>query len=158
MGLSSLAIQSHAIESHYVIECHPDVIAYALRKQREAVRENRLHLLGGFWQDVTPLLAGGVFDGILFDTYPLCEEEVHCNHIPFLREAHRLLRPGGVLTYYSDETSGFSPRHLTALCEAGFSVENISKQVCDVNPPPECEYWTATTIMAPIVRKVGNPA
>ena len=104
-------------------------------------------------EEVTPTLASGSFDGILFDTYPLTAEEIHCNHFWFFSEAHRLLKPGGILTYYSDEESQYSAKHYSRLLEAGFKMGNISSEVFPVYLPLHCEYWQAKTILAPIVRK-----
>jgi hypothetical protein len=39
------------------------------------------------------------------------------------------------------------------LLEAGFKKENISGKVVKVNPPQDCAYWKAKTILAPIVIK-----
>jgi guanidinoacetate N-methyltransferase len=153
MGLSAGAIQSHGIETHYVVECHPDVIARCLNDRRQAIGEGRLHVVSGFWQDVTPRFATGSFDGILFDTYPLHAAELHANHFVFFKEAHRLLKPGGVFTYYSDEATTWSADHLAKLKSAGFVEDNIHYEVCDVNPPETCEYWRHKTILAPIVKK-----
>jgi guanidinoacetate N-methyltransferase len=153
MGISAKAIQSQEIESHFVVECHPAVIAKAQEDFKDAIAQNRFHVLSGFWQDVTPNLKTSSFDGILFDTYPLTEEEIHSNHFDFFNEAYRLLKPGGVLTYYSDEATDFSEKHLQKLLDAGFKREDITFEVCDVDPPENCEYWTAKTMLVPIVVK-----
>jgi diaminopimelate decarboxylase len=153
MGISANAIQARPVESHLVVECHPDVIARAIDDLREPLEEGRVQILGGFWQAVTPLLQPESVDGILFDTYPLREDEIHANHFAFFAEGYRLLKPGGVLTYYSDEASAFSPQHLRALCDAGFTDENIHSEICNVNPPKDCEYWQAKTILAPRIHK-----
>ncbi|MEJ0073299.1 MAG: class I SAM-dependent methyltransferase [Candidatus Saccharibacteria bacterium] len=153
LGLSAAAIQAHDIESHFVIECHPDVIRKAVTDFKVAIDMSKMHVYSGFWQDVTPTLASGIFDGILFDTYPLREEEIHGNHFWFFKEAYRLLKPGGILTYYSDEALHIPPSHVQKLVDAGFRRRDVSFQVCDVNPPADCEYWQANTIVAPIVRK-----
>jgi guanidinoacetate N-methyltransferase len=153
MGLSSGAIQSHDIDSHIVIECHPDVIQKCVSDFRAAFDNRRMHLYSGFWQDVTPNLADETFDGILFDTYPLREEEIHGNHFWFFKEAFRLLKPGGVLTYYSDEVDHLPKPHVDKLVEAGFRERDIAFDVCGVVPPADCEYWQASTIVAPIIRK-----
>jgi ornithine decarboxylase len=153
MGLSAKAIQSHDIASHVVVECHPDVIKRASMDCESEIASGRLHLYSGFWQDVTPTLASGIFDGILFDTYPLREEEIHGNHLWFFAEAYRLLKPNGVLTYYSDEVDHLSPSHIQKLVDAGFRKHNIEFMICDVRPPADCEYWQHNTLVAPVVRK-----
>jgi guanidinoacetate N-methyltransferase len=153
MGISARAIQAHSIDGHVIIECHPDVISRCLRDFRASVEAGRLRLLTGFWDEITPLLKDECFDGILFDTYPMNAEELHANHFPFFREAYRLLKPGGVFTYYSDEAREFSPAHLVKLTEAGFRPSDIDGRICAVSPPPDCEYWRETTLLAPIIRK-----
>jgi len=152
MGISARAIQAtHRAQSHVVIEAHPGVAKRMLEDFSSRIEERHIHLLTGFWQDITPLLADESFEGILFDTYPLTQEEIHANHFWFFKEAHRLLKPGGILTYYSDEVNDFSAKHLAKLHEAGFS--DIGGQVCAVKPPKHCEYWQDDTSLAPIVRK-----
>lgn len=153
LGLSAKAIQSHTIQAHYVIECHPDVVARCAKDFHYAIGANRLHILSGFWQDITPLLKDETFDGILFDTYPLSEEEIHSNHFWFFTEAYRLLKPGGVFTYYSDEVDNFSDKHLSKLKTAGFKEKNIGFEICPMNPPKDCEYWQESTMIAPIITK-----
>jgi len=151
MGISAKFIQHYKLDSHYIIECHPDVAKKFIEDFRDKIASNKIHMLTGFWEDITPLLAGNTFDGILFDTYPLKEEEIHANHFWFFKEAYRLLKSGGVLTYYSDEETNFSEKHLAKLHEAGFT--NIDFKLCNVVPPDDCEYWQANTILAPVVTK-----
>lgn len=153
LGLSANAIQQANIASHVVIEMHPEVIAKCITECRQALATNRMHIYSGLWQELTPTLASESFDGILFDTYPLTEEEIHCNHFWFFGEAYRLLKPGGILTYYSDEVSQFSSQHFAKLLEAGFKKEDISFEIFPVDPPSDCEYWQAKTIIAPLVIK-----
>ncbi len=149
MGISSRYIQSHDIDEHVIIEANSDVFDKLIKFAQSA--PGKVTPIFGFWQDVTKNLPDEMFDGILFDTYPLRESEVHKNHFDFFVEAYRLLKSGGILTYYSDEIADFSPDHKKALEGAGF--QNIDKQICDVNPPEDCLYWKSKTIVAPIVRK-----
>ncbi|MFH0891890.1 MAG: hypothetical protein V1867_03865 [Candidatus Falkowbacteria bacterium] len=149
MGISAGYIQKHAISSHAVIEANKKIYDDLLSFARSASRP--VKPLFGFWQEVTPTLKDGSFDGILFDTYPLTEEEVHKNHFFFFKEAYRLLRSGGILTYYSDEIDRFSPEHLKKLGEAGF--RNIDSRICRVCPQKGCEYWQSDRILAPIILK-----
>ena len=153
MGISASAIQKCGVKNHTIIECHPDVIKKCLSDFRQEIEESKMHIFSGFWQDVTPMIANDSYDGILFDTYPLNEEEIHGNHFWFFKEAFRLLKPGGVLTYYSDEAVDISDKHLKLLLEAGFQKKDIDFKICNVQPPKDCEYWQNDTIIAPIVRK-----
>lgn len=149
MGLSARHIQSADIKEHIVIEANKDVYGRLVDFANKASIQTRPLL--GFWEEITPTLPAGSISGILFDTYPLTEAEIHRNHFPFFKEAYRLLKAGGVLTYYSDETAEFSEDHRTALWEAGF--RSIGKRLCEVVPPAECAYWTSPTLLAPIITK-----
>ncbi len=149
MGISARHLQKEAIDEHWIIEANAGVLEAAKAFTAEA--KSPVKLMHGFWEEIVLKLEGAFFDGILFDTYPLSAEEVHKNHFNFFREAHRLLKPSGVLTYYSDEVASFSPDHLDALKDAGFM--EITGVVCNVNPPEDCKYWTSKTILAPIVIK-----
>lgn len=152
MGISTGFIQHNSkTKSHYVIECHPDVVKKCLDDFREPIIESKMHILSGFWQDITPKLKSESFDGILFDTYPLTEQEIHSNHFWFFEEAYRLLKKGGVLSYYSDEVKNFSVNHQLKLKTAGF--HEINFEVCNVKPPKDCQYWQDDTILAPIIIK-----
>jgi guanidinoacetate N-methyltransferase len=118
----------------------------------KAVVNTPVEALFGFWEQITKnVIADESLSGILFDTYPLHEEEIHQNHFPFFKEAYRMLKPGGVLTYYSDEIKDFSRAHLRALNDAGFI--HIDKKICIVSPPKDCAYWQSNTIVAPIITK-----
>lgn len=149
MGISSCFIHQHNIEEHVIIEANEHVYQYALSSSKDYPQKTTVHL--GFWEDVTPHFSDESFDGILFDTYPLEELLIHCNHFPFFNEAFRLLKSGGIFTYYSDEVDSFSLEHLEFLKEAGWSEPDA--RICPVTPPPECKYWKAKTILAPILIK-----
>lgn len=149
MGISARYIQQYPILEHVIIEANNEVAEQGLKFGAHA--KQPVTVLKGFWEKVTPTLPAESFDGILFDTYPLTAEEIHQNHFWFFNEAFRLLKPGGVLTYYSDEIGQFSPGHLEALKNAGFT--DIEGVICPVNPPPGCKYWTSRTILAPIITK-----
>lgn len=150
LGISAHYIQTHAaINTHIVIEANADVYDELLRFAQGSTHPVKPML--GFWQEVSSLIPDGSITGILFDTYPLTTEEIHQNHFTFFAEAYRLLRPGGVLTYYSDEIDSFGEVHLEKLHEAGFT--DIEKRLCFVAPPLDCKYWKSNTILAPIITK-----
>lgn len=149
MGLSAAFLQRFEIEEHIVVEANRAVYERLVAFAAEA--PGRVVPVFGFWEDVTRSIPDGSVSSILFDTYPLREEDIHSNHFPFFREAYRLLKKGGVLTYYSDEAKDYSREHAAALRDAGFT--DIQKEICVVNPPKNCAYWRKKTLMVPIVFK-----
>ena len=152
LGMSAGYIEkSKRIKEHVVIECHPDVIKSARKKFSAVLSLDRMKLLEGFWEDVTPNLPGKSFDGILFDSCPLESGVELFQFFPFFKEAFRLLKDDGVFTYFSDEAKEISEHHLKKLQEAGF--KNINFKICKVRPPKTCEYWKHNTIVTPIIKK-----
>lgn len=152
LGISAEYIQkSPEVKSHVIIECHLDIIQFACKKFKKEIASGGVIIVDGFWQDVVPNLKDSRFDGILFDSIAIDEEPHKFNSFPFFKEAHRLLKEGGVFTYFSDEAKKISKKHLEKLKNAGFS--DISYSVCEVNPPEDCKYWKDDTIVAPIVIK-----
>jgi|SRR3989344_7267695 len=149
MGISARYIQLQNIDKHIIIEANQDVFKRLLEFASESNKP--VMPLLGFWQNVTADITANSISGILFDTYPLSKEEIHANHFKFFNEAFRLLKPGGILTYYSDEITDFSPEHINKLRSAGF--KNIKHTLCEVIPPEDCLYWKSKTILAPIIIK-----
>lgn len=152
LGISAGYIQkSKKIKRHTIIECHPDVIAFAKKKFKKQIASGRIRLLEEFWEDITPKLANESFDGILFDSCPLDSPVEFFQFFPFFTEANRLLKKSGIFTYFSDEPKRISEKHRAVLKKAGFT--NIDYKICYVHPPKDCEYWKHSTIVAPMITK-----
>ncbi|HEX4961654.1 MAG TPA: class I SAM-dependent methyltransferase [Thermoanaerobaculia bacterium] len=149
MGISAGFIQNYEIKEHVIIEANREVYDMLISFAKEV--DQKVRPILGFWQDVTPTLPDESFSSILFDTYPLSEQEIHRNHFAFFSEAHRLLEKGGIFTYYSDEATGFSRSHRRALMRAGF--RDIQDALCPVTPPPDCRYWKHDTLLVPVIFK-----
>ena len=150
MGLATRRLLANPdVTRQVLIECHPEVHARCTQEHRREIVAGRLTVVFGFWEDVVGLLAPGSFDGVLFDTCPVEEGQMASNHYPFFSAAHRLLRPGGRLTYFGDEVTDFSDDHRERLRAAG--VEDLTAITCEVNPPEHPLYWPYPTIVAPIV-------
>jgi len=151
LGIATNFIMKNGVGKHTVIEFHPDVIKKCKETYYNEIRKGDIKILQGFWEELVPTLKDESFDGILFDTYALEEEQMHKNHFWFFKEAFRLLKKGGVLSYYSDEAKNFSEEHIKKLKDAGFT--KIDFKVCKVNPPKDCIYWDKKTMIAPIIVK-----
>ena len=97
LGISASFVQTFPISEHVIIEANKEVF-----KHLKAFEKTALHPVTpklGLWEDVVSTLADNSFDGILYDTYPLSEEELHIHQFNFIRQAYRLLKPKGILTY-----------------------------------------------------------
>uniref|UniRef100_A0A383WQ27 RMT2 domain-containing protein n=1 Tax=Tetradesmus obliquus TaxID=3088 RepID=A0A383WQ27_TETOB len=93
LGIVDNEIQRYSPASHTIIEAHPDVYAHMCKlgwDSRPGVR-----VLFGRWQEVLPQLES--YDGIFFDTYGEYYEEMR----EFHQQLPRLLRPGGVYSYFN---------------------------------------------------------
>ena len=148
MGISASFIQEGCPRSHSIIECNDDVInAFTEWKQKYPARDIRL--LQGRWQEVVESLQA--YDGVFFDTYPTSEEEFEQSVInsinfaeAFIPAAAKLLRPGGVFTYYTNEIDSFSRRHQRLLLRhfSSFTLSIVRSLV----PPEDCHYWWADSM------------
>jgi guanidinoacetate N-methyltransferase len=151
MAISAGFIQRAQIVKHIIIEANHEVAEKA--RQFASSASHPVEVLEGLWEEVIDRVPDGSIDGILFDTYPLSELEIHKNHFGFFRTAFKKLKSGGIFTYYSDEIDSYHPVHLQKLMEAGFKKERIQGKVIPMHPPANCQYWKAATMLAPIVVK-----
>lgn len=150
MGLSAGFIQECEPEEHTIIEVNCDVFA-KLEEFSDRARSKVIPLLGD-WRDLVPSLASNSFDGILFDTYANTKKEMEdvCEAFGFFDEAYRLLKLGGIFTFYSSQVK-FNTECEQGLRKAGFS--NIDGISVPVPVPKDCLYWSHDRILAPIIIK-----
>jgi len=149
LGISAAFIQEHSVSEHWIIEANASVFKNLL--EFNEIYPN-VKPLFGFWQEVTPPLPDASFDGILFDTYPISQDELHTARFSFFAEAYRLLKPGGVFTHYSGEVE-FTSEYKGLLNDAGFA--EFTGDLVDVSPPAGCLYWDEKHLLAPRIIK-GN--
>jgi SAM-dependent methyltransferase len=145
MGISASLLQQRGVSSHTIIELNADVFDRA-REWSAEMPDADIRLVHGGWKDVVDAL--GSFDAVFYDTYPTSDDSFVLTRIPFPEEffpvAARLLRPGGVFTYYSNEIDSLSRWHQRHLLQqfSRFSVGIVR----GLEPPEDCYYWWAPTM------------
>jgi guanidinoacetate N-methyltransferase len=149
-GVSSRFIQEGGVRSHTIIECndsiHADMLAWIAEQPDRDIRP-----VHGLWQDVVDDL--GPFDAVFFHTYPLHEEELVETVLEsptfaahFFPTAARLLRPGGVFTYMTNEIDSFSREHQRQLFDH-FSSFTLSRVTGLEVPDDVADAWWSDTMV-----------
>ena len=155
-GVAAGYVQQQNPKSHTIIECNPHIC----NDCRAWVDENKLQgvtLLPNLWQEVVDDL--DTYDGILFHTYPVDEEDFALNvggsstfaeH--FFEPASKLLKPGGRLTYLTLESDSLGRNHQRALFKH-FSSFRLSKME-DLAIPDETAdaLWIPSLVMVEVVK------
>lgn len=114
MGISANYIQSHNINSHTIIENHPDIIPKALQWAQD---KPNVTIVQGSWYDNINIL--GTYDGIFYDTYG----DEHIRH--FSNSVSQLTKKGTLLTFWNTLSQ---PMNI-------FGFENVEYDVYNINPP-----------------------
>ena len=148
LGLSASCIQKKDVYRHYIVEANYDVFLQLLEFSKSA--SSKVIPIFGFWQDIVPQLQSDSFDGILYDPYPTNYDEYRLAEFNFIFHAQRLLKPGGMFTYYTclEESSD---DFVEMVKEAGF--RSGGGYSIDVQPSADCKYWSKKRIFVPILTK-----
>jgi spermidine synthase len=149
MGISATYVQELGVRTHTIIESNDEVSQAALQ-WRATLPDRDIRLVQGRWEEMAGSLAP--VDAILFDAYPQSDAEFSATVVEsvtfaerFLPTAAALLRPGGVLTYYTNEIDSFSRRHQRLVLQH-FSSVTISV-VRGLEVPADCNYWWADSMV-----------
>lgn len=152
MAISATYIQEFGCKSYTVIEYNDGVVEH-FKKWKEQYPGRDIRVIHSRWHDAVDKLEAESFDGIFFDTVPTNEEEYMREVIDnvvmaedIFPAASRLLRKGGIFTWYTNEIDTFSRRH-QRLALKYFSSVTVSV-VKGLAPPEDCHYWWSDSMVA----------
>ena len=114
MGISATYIQSHTINSHTIIENHPDMIPKA---QAWAADKSNVTIVEGSWYDIKDTLS--TYDGLFMDTFGDQDMDKFPTVLPSLMKA------GGKATWWNSMTGS----------DNYYDISDVTYDVYDVNPP-----------------------
>ena len=112
MGISADYIQQHTINSHTIIENHPQVITKA---QAWAADKPNVTILEGSWYDIKDTLS--TYNGLFYDTWG---DE---NNTDIWTLIPSFMKPGGRATWWGSHK------------ELSRGLDGVTFDVYDVNPP-----------------------
>ena len=127
MGISAGYIQSHSINSHTIIENHPDVIPKA---QAWAQGKSNITIITGSWYDVRDDLS--TYDGLFYDTWG------DDNMDQFSSSLSSLMKVGGVATWWNNNPTATN----------FYNIPNVTYDTYSVTPTENC-YFNHTTYYLP---------
>jgi predicted O-methyltransferase YrrM len=151
MAISATYIQEFGARSYTVIEANEGVAEY-FKKWKSQFPGRDIRMLQGKWHNVADQLEDESFDGVFFDTVPTDEEEYTREVInnavmaeDFFPVAARVLRKGGIFTWYTNEINSLSRRHQRLIFKYFSSF--TASVVRPLLPPEDCHYWFADSMM-----------
>ncbi len=150
LGMSAATIAATGCRSYTVIEAHPEIANAARRWVRSLPCSG--NVIEGFWQEVLEDLPLAGFDGILFDTCPIHESERDIWYRAFIPHAYKLLNPGGVFTFFTNQSSSGSFQDW-ALLTRHFDAVDTPLSIA-VTPYPACQYWNESDMLVPVARRL----
>ena len=112
MGISATYIQSHTINSHTIIENHPQIITKA---QAWAADKSNVTIIEGSWFDIKDSLS--TYDGLFYDTWG------DLNNTDIWTLMPSFMKPGGKATWWGSHE------------ELSRGFDNVTFDIYNVNPP-----------------------
>ena len=119
MGISAGYMHSHSINSHTIIENHPQVITKA---QKWASGKSNITIITGSWYDVKDSLS--TYDGIFYDTYGEDDWSLFASNVASLAKS------GAKVTWWNN-----NPNATTI-----HNINEVEYETIAINPPSNSYY------------------
>ena len=127
MGISAGYMHSHSINSHTIVENHPQIISKAIEW---ASGKSNVTIISQSWYDVKDSL--GTFDGIFYDTFADESDQ-------FSSSLSNWTKSGTKLTFWNNNQNESNQ----------LNIPNCTYKLIDVNPA-ENNYFFSTTYYLPM--------
>lgn len=142
--------ENNNIREHHIIELNNEILKNAENWLSGHQNKDNIYIHKGDWN----YLLGKFnfqFDGILYDAFPLKKEDLCRDFIPFLEKVIklRLLKEGGVITFFLDSSDGFSSDFVN-LCDKLIKNKlEIEKTVIQLPQKRKPQGWEKEFFLAP---------
>jgi hypothetical protein len=123
MGIIDSFIQSYPIQSHTIIEAHPDVYAKMIEDGWD--KKPNVKIIFSKWQDVIVDLPK--YDGIYFDTWN--DNDVFDTLLPHIKN---ILKSNGVFSVWDGYSEEFIDPKIVNLLYEDFKIDSISLKLDNV--------------------------
>ena len=127
MGISAGYMHSHSINSHTIIENHPEIIP---RAQAWASDKSNVNIITGSWYNVRSNLS--TYDGVFYDTFG--DDDWN----QFGVELPNLVKANAKATWWNNNSEESNIHN----------IEGVSYEAINVNPPTN-DYFNRTTYYLP---------
>lgn len=127
MGISAGYIQSHNINSHTIIENHPQILPKA---KQWALDKPNVTIVEGDWYEIKNTL--NTYDGVFYDTYG------DPNMQYFSSSLSSLVKKGGIATWWNNEPTSTNY----------YNIPDVTYDPISVNPPQN-GYFNHSTYFLP---------
>lgn len=150
--------EQYSITEHHIIELNADVAARALQWRERQPNRDLIFIHQGDWNEKLKAIVaeGTLFDGIAYDAFPLEEQELHRDFVPFLEEVIKLraIKEGsGLITFYMDSADGFGSQFLGYA--KGLGVGTLSTEKVFVTlPSGGNQYWERDYFFTPTLTQI----
>jgi len=128
MGISAGYMHSHSIDSHTIVENHPQILE---KLETWASGKSNVTIVSQSWYDVKDSI--GTFDGIFYDTYG-DDDMIH-----FSSSLSGLTKSGTKVTFWNNEQSATNY----------YNIPNVTYQSINVTPDSNFYFTGSTTYYMP---------
>ena len=123
MGISAGYIQSHSIDSHTIVENHPDIIPKAVAW---ASNKSNVNIISGSWyrkmrssDGITWTNIFSTYDGLFYDTYGDSDMQY------FSSSLSSYMKPGGRACWWNSITGSNNY----------YNIPDVTYEIIDIDPP-----------------------